>query len=262
MADRIVKITDDFWNIRGTFRVAGVVDIGTQASVVRKRDGRFVMLDAYTLKGPILEAVNTLTDNGETLDAILNLHPFHTLHVEAVHKAFPKARLIGSERHVRKAPDLPWDDRLIDDPALQAEFADDLQLKKPLGVDFISDDENVHFSSILAYHPTSGTIHVDDTLTYMKVPVVGGLIGKPDVLSFHPTLGKALEDRPGAAGDFRAWAKELAADWGDARHLCAAHMRNLDLDADPPRDTPIGERILRALERVEGTLKKHEDRHG
>lgn len=46
MADRIVEISEDFWNIRGSFKIGGLLDIGTQASLARLGDGRYVLLDS------------------------------------------------------------------------------------------------------------------------------------------------------------------------------------------------------------------------
>ncbi|MFT6377963.1 MAG: hypothetical protein ACJARS_004626, partial [bacterium] len=51
MSDPLIHVADDFWNIRGSFKIFGVVDIGTHASLVRRPNGRFVLLDAYTLSG-------------------------------------------------------------------------------------------------------------------------------------------------------------------------------------------------------------------
>ena len=76
-------------------------------------------------------------------------------------------------------------------------------------VDFISANENVHFSSVLVLHRASKTIHVDDTLMYVRLPRMMGAFGLTDVMSFHPTLPKALEKRAGAARDFRDWTEEL-----------------------------------------------------
>ena len=105
MADRLIEIGNGFWNIRGTFRVGGLVQIGTQASLVRLRDGRFVLLDSYTLPDAILGQVRELTDDGKDVDAIINVHPFHTIHVAAAHQQFPAARLFGTARHVQQASD-------------------------------------------------------------------------------------------------------------------------------------------------------------
>jgi hypothetical protein len=114
-------------------------------------------------------------------------------------------------------------------------------------VDFISANESVHFSSVLAYHPASKTIHADDTLMYLRLPLVGGV-------RFHPTLSQALLREPGATAAFQAWAEGLAARWGDARSLCAAHSAAL-LDVD---DLP--DQIRAALSGVAGKLRNHERR--
>ena len=71
MANDILSVAEDFWNIRGSFRVGGVVDVGTQASLVRLASGKFVFLDAYTLSGAPRRAVNELTAGGENVEAIL-----------------------------------------------------------------------------------------------------------------------------------------------------------------------------------------------
>ena len=60
--------------------MTGVLNVGTQSSLVKLAEGRFVFLDSYTLNGEIRERVMTLTDQGRTVEAALNVHPFHTLH--------------------------------------------------------------------------------------------------------------------------------------------------------------------------------------
>lgn len=252
MSDPLIHVADDFWNIRGSFKIFGVVDIGTHASLVRRPNGRFVLLDAYTLSGDIEQQVRDLTDGGAAVEAILNLHPFHTIHVQRSHEQFPQARLYGTSRHIAKAPNLPWQSEHTDDPALHALF-DEFTFSLPSGVDFISSDENVHFSSVLAIHNASGTLHVDDTLMNTNLPFVGGV-------RFHPTLNKALQPRAGAASEFREWAKSFADQCSTVDNLCAAHTRAL-LRADTQTET-ISARILSALARVEGVLQAHEKRHG
>ena len=73
---------------------------------------------------------------------------------------YPGAKLFGSSRHAEKLPDLPWQKALLDDPKTFAEFDEDVDLRIPAGVDFISSNESVHFSSVVAYHPATKTIHV------------------------------------------------------------------------------------------------------
>ncbi len=260
MANDILSVAEDFWNIRGSFRVGGVVDVGTQTSLVRLSSGKFVFLDAYTLSGAPRRRVNELTAGGENVGAILNLHPFHTVHVRRMHEQFPQARLYGTARHLERFPELPWESTRTEDAALHELFSEDFDFSVPRGVDFISANEHVHFSSVLVLHRASGTIHSDDTLMYLRLPLLLRMVGLGDQVGFHPTLAKALERRAGAAQDFRQWAAELINNWRDAENLCAAHTGAL-LAADN-RGAPIHARLQRALDKAESTLAAHERKYG
>ncbi|MFC1702069.1 hypothetical protein ACFL1J_04935 [Pseudomonadota bacterium] len=259
MSNKLLQIADNFWNIRGSFKIAGLIDIGTQASLVRLASGKFVFLDSYTLDGAVLREVSRLTNDGKDVVAVLNLHPFHTIHVTWMHKHFPDARHYGTARHLSRFPELVWQPALIEDPKTQAKFAADFEFSVPRGVDFISDDENLHFSSVLVLHRDSQTLHVDDTLMYIRLPLLLRFFGLPNSFSFHPTLAKVLEKRGGAAQDFRNWGNELAENWQDTRTLCAAHTATLVTGEGDP---PIHDRILAALEKVESTLQTHERKYG
>jgi hypothetical protein len=260
MKHRVLHVADDFWNIRGSFKTAGVVDVGTQVSLVRLGSGKFVFLDSYTLGDAVAREVRELTNGGADVEAILNLHPFHTIHVKRMHEQFPKAKLYGTARHVSRFQALPWETLRSEDPELHAMFGDDFDFSVPRGVDFISKNENLHFSSVLAFHLPSKTIHVDDTLTYVRLPKIARAFGKTDLTIFHPTLAKVLERRAGAAADFRKWAEELAERWRDAQNLCAAHTAALL--AEKNDGASIHARILEALDRVRGTLDAHERKYG
>lgn len=253
MADTLVPITEGFWNLRGSFKLGGVLDIGTQASLVRLASGRFVLLDAYTLQGPILDQVWDLTDGGAAIDAVVNLHPFHTVHVKRVHGQLPHARWYGTARHHAKAPDVPWRDTLCEDPALSAQFDGEFRFSVPAGLDLVPDNPNVHTSSVLALHRPTRVLHVDDTLGFNKLPLVGGL-------AIHPALPKALSKRAGAAAAFRSWANgELLELCAQADHLCTAHMGAL-----PPHQgsAAITAAVRAAVAKVEGAVAKHERRWG
>jgi len=200
MRPHIIRLTDDFWNIRGSFKIGGVVDIGTQASLVRRSNGAFVFLDSCGLSGAVEREVLERTNGGKDVEAILNLHPFHTVYTRKMHQRFPNARLYGTKRHVSRFPELRWEGKRTDEPELHTMFAEDFEFSVPRGVDFISPNEKVHFSSVLALHRASKSIHVDDTLTYVRFPPVVRALGLHDLLSLHPTLGQALEKRAGAPG--------------------------------------------------------------
>ncbi|WP_228243560.1 hypothetical protein [Porphyrobacter sp. GA68] len=258
MTEHITDFGHGFHHIRGQHRIGGLVDVGTHCSLVRLADGGAVFLDSYTLPGDILAQVRRMTANGADVRAILNLHPFHTVHCEWMHRTFPDARLYGTRRHRDRLPHLPWDDVLCEEDGLAERFGADLNFSVPGGVDLVCEKENVHFASVLAFHPGSGTIHVDDTLSCVQLP--GPLRGLPlpmtGSLRFHPTLASALKPEPGAADAFTAWAYDLGADWHDARRVATAHNSVVELHGDFP------ERIGEALGQVQPVLARHRRRHG
>lgn len=250
MADQLVPIADGFWNIRGSFKVAGLLDVGTQTSLVRLRSGDFILLDSYELSGQIAQEVLALTDGGRAVRAILNLHPFHTTHVKASAEQFPNALLYGTRRHKAQAPGLAWQAPHTEDAALHELFGDDFAFSVPRGVDFVPKDQRSHFASVLALHKASGTLHVDDTLSWSKLPLMRGL-------KFHPTLRFALQKRAGAAAEFRNWAEELVESCSSVQQLCTAHMRAL-----PDRTQTATARVRAALADVSALLDKHTQRYG
>ena len=260
MAKSVIQVGDAFWNLRGSFKIGGVIDIGTHASLVRLQSGRFVLLDACALTDEIEAHVSRLTNDGKDLEAVLHLHPFHTVHVKKMHARFPEAKLYGTARHVDKFPALPWQDMRTEDASLHEALSDDFEFSVPRGVDFISANENVHFSSVLAFHRASKTIHVDDTLMYIRFPKVARLLGKRDTLSFHLTLGQALQKRAGAAAEFRSWAEQLTERWSSAENLCAAHTATLL--ASKNQGDSIHARLRQALDKVSAKLSAHEKKFG
>ena len=255
MTNDFVQFADGFWNIRGSFKIGGLLDVGTHCSLVRLSDGSFVFLDSYTLSDAVRAEVDRLTDGGANVAAILNLHPFHTLHCAWMHEAFPHADLYGTARHKSKLPGLAWHDDRCEGDALAERFGDDVAFSVPRGVPLVCEDESVHFSSVLAFHRASGTIHVDDTFNYLDKGFPLSATPLTGKLAFHPTLGKALEHRAGAADEFREWAIDLGIDWADARRIATAHNAALELDGDFP------ERVGAALGEVKSVLDRHRARH-
>ncbi|WP_422357825.1 hypothetical protein [Qipengyuania flava] len=252
MSDRLIDLGNGFWTVRGSLRIGGVFDVGTQCSLVRLANGNFVFLDSYTLTDAIRAEVDALTDGGARVEAIINVHPFHTLHCEWMHRAFPQAKLYGTARHLEHLPDLPWESLRCEDDGLAQRYADDFAFSVPRGVVLVSDDESVHFSSVLMLHRASGTLHVDDTFVYLRKGFPLNLLPFTGRLGFHPTLAKALEPRAGAADAFRDWAIGLGVDWADTRRIAAAHNAVLELDAKQLPDL-----IGAALGRVKPVLDAH-----
>ena len=256
---QVVEVAPGFWNIRGSFKIAGLIDVGTHCSLVRRASGSFVFLDACELSDATHRWVEALTDGGERIEAVLHLHPFHTLHVKSFAASFPRAKLHGTARHLERFAELPWQALRTEDAELHAELAGDFELTVPRGMELVPEKPNLHFSSVLAIHTATKTLHVDDTLVYFAMPRLLRALRR-DALSFHPTLAKVLERRAGAARDFRDWARELVERAKRVDNLCAAHVRNL-LSSEN-RGASISERIERALAKVEPKLAAHERRHG
>lgn len=260
MSNKIIQISEDFWNIRGSFKIKGLLDVGTHVSLVRLSNGKYVFLDSYTLSDSARITVDELTDGGEKIEAVINVHPFHTVHVAWMQEQYPKAKHYGTARHLSRFPELEWQDIRSEDAPLHEMYSDDLEFTVPRGVDFISEDENVHFSSVMVWHRASKTIHVDYTVNYIRFPSLLRMVGMNDSMSFHPTLAKALEKRAGAAGDFRQWAEEMTERWRSTENLCAAHTTLLIENKN--QGPSIHERLVSALQKTAGTLNAHEDKYG
>lgn len=254
----IIEVGDGFWNLRSPFKLRGVLDIKTHASLVRRASGQYVLLDACALDPAQARWLNERTSNGTAIEAILHLHPFHSAFVRPFHERYPRAKLYGTTRHKSRFSDLPWEEQATESPALHELFAADLDFSVPRGVDFIPARPNLHFSSVLAFHRASRTLHVDDTLCYLRLPKLIAPL-KPDVLMFHPTLWKVLQPRARAAAEFRDWLTELVRRAHDLDNLCTAHTHTW-LGRD--RATPLATRIEDAVASLERRLDAHERAHG
>lgn len=251
------QLAENFWNFRGSFKIAKILDVGTQMSLVRCANGRFLVLDSYSVDDDDRENLLALTDGGKAIDAIINVHPFHTLHCRAMHDLAPPARLIGTRRHRVAAAELPWEDGVIEDPRTQADFVKELDFSLPGGVDLVTDDDSVHAGSVLVRHRDSGIVHVDDTLNVLAAPGILGRILPQSQLKFHQALPKALEKRPGAADAFVRWAQKIAQDWTHTSIVCAAHSAVRRLSREGWQ-----KELLEALSGVRKTLDKHRAEFG
>lgn len=258
MGNSIIDCGASFYNFRGQLKMmGGLVDIGTQCSLVRRPSGGYVMIDSMELTEAQRKKVDLLTDGGRQIEAVINVHPFHTLHVEWAHKAFPDAKHYGTARHLQMFPNLSWQDVLVEFPAFPPLFSDVLEFTEPKGVILIPEDQNVHFSSILAYHPASQTIHVDDTLSFLDMPFPLSLMSFSGKLIFHPALAKAMEPRAGAADDFRQWAIDMGIAWHTTKRVATAHNGVYRVGAER-----FPELIGEALGRVKLVLDKHRKEYG
>jgi len=259
MPKNVISVGEGFWSVRGSLKLGGVVDVGTQASLVRRRNGKYLMLDACELDPETRRWIDQETSGGEAIEAVLHLHPFHTLSVRSLHGIYANAKLYGTARHHGLLSDLPWQSEKTEQPALHELFADDLAFSVPRGVDFIPSNDKLHFSSVLAFHNASRTLHVDDTLNYVRMPRLLRPLKQDLLFGFHPSLSRVLERRAGAVKDFRAWAAELVERSRSVDNLCAAHTSVL---RQAHGGLPISARIEEAVRGLERRLIAHERRHG
>lgn len=219
MSDKIIDLGAGFWNIRGTFRLGGVLNIGTQCSLVKLASGQFVFLDSYTLTDEVRAQVMALTNNGQDVEAVLNVHPFHTVHCAQMAKDFPQAIFYGSSRHQKKVPEVQWAEDLVESDAV-AERYTELKFSMSQGIHYIAPNEMIHAGSLLVFHPASKSLHVDDTFMSPPTKLLEAVL--PELL-LHPTTKKALKNEPNAGKQYCDWASNLAHDWRDVRNFCAAH---------------------------------------
>lgn len=302
---------NSFYNIRGSFRIFGIINIGTHASLVRLGElenggslptvstttsttattastatigtssttssaipalaavddkSRWVLLDSIDFSEEQLRDIKSLTNDGDAIAAIINVHPFHTVYTKKAAEAFPSAKLYGTARHHTKLPTLAWEPTVVESPEFPTEFASnfgkDFEFSVPEGVDFVPANENIHFSSVLAYHVPTKTVHSDDTFGSMSLPYLATWLGyKQHTVSLHPTLGSALQRRVGAAEDFRGWLKALLERWNIV-NLVTAHNSNYlqkDVESDPEKMS-INQLLAQSLESWEPTLQQHEQK--
>ncbi|MDH5833454.1 hypothetical protein [Luteimonas kalidii] len=253
----MAKLSDRVWNFRGKHRIAGVLDVGTQMSLVRRGDGRFVVVDGCALDAVQHAELMSLTGNGAQVAAVVHVHPFHTLHVEATQRLFPQATLYGTARHRERAPALPWSGPAVETWSEGHPLADVFDLSVPDGVDFVCPDERVHVASVLVRERASRIVHVDDTLNVLAGPGALRHLLPVSGLRMHPMLSRALRPQAGAAAAYAAWARALAVRWADTRIVCAAHSAVRVLP-----EGGFAREVEAALGKVSRTLERHRQRYG
>ncbi len=228
MTDEIYDLGQGFWSIRGSFIKNGIMDIGVQSALIKLSSGRFIFLDSYTLTGEVRQQVMALTNDGRDVEAVLNVHPFHTIYCAQMAKDFPQAIFYGSSRHHAKVPDVSWSEDLVESDAVTTRYTE-LEFSLPKGIYYISPNENVHASSLLVYHPASQSLYIDDTF---EIPPSKLFHAVQPSLGLHPTTKQALIDEATASEQYCDWATNLAHAWRDARYFCGAHSGLVEFGED------------------------------
>ena len=148
-ADRneLRQIGPGFWNVRGHFRIlAKLMDIETHMSFIKLRNGNFLVIGTIELDDELRQEINHLTDNGNKIEAVLGIHPFHTLAFPAFYQSYPNAKYYGTPRHLRRLTQIPWVDSL-DHCHVRTKWEPDVQLRIPAG-----QSSPVRYNSAYLFH--------------------------------------------------------------------------------------------------------------
>jgi len=225
--DRITLIGTGFYNIRSSFKVFGLIEVGTHMSLIRLSSGKFLIIDTIEIDDPLKTKINDLTNNGDLIEAVVATHPFHTIFFPAFYTLYPNAKYYGCPRHLKNITTIPWQGSFQDEASLKLWESEHIYLRIPDGAEFIDPIQTNHFSSVFVYHQPSRTIHVDDTIGFHPNPgcLLSCLVGaKRNQLGFW-SLEKGLKQESEAPMQFKQWVEQLLNDW-DFDNICAAHSGN------------------------------------
>ena len=150
-------------------------------------------------------------------------------------------------RHHKKIPEVRWADDLVESDAV-AERYSDLKFSMSEGIYYISPNEMIHAGSLLAYHPASKSLHVDDTFMSPPMKLLEAVL--PELI-LHPTTKKALKDEPNAGEQYCDWATNLAHEWRDVRNFCAAHSYLVKF-----KDGEFEKALIKAIDKARPKLTK------
>ncbi|PRP76281.1 hypothetical protein PROFUN_07803 [Planoprotostelium fungivorum] len=197
---QIVRIGEGFWNIRGSYRYKGIVNIA------RLQNGKFLLIDAVPLNDELKDELVRFTDNG-------NAAPHY-----------------GTPRHLRRLTDIQWVGSL-QSCEIRSKWSPEIEMRIPAGAEFAEPlpERTNHFSCVFVYHRESKTIHEDDTIMVISDPgfflrFLGGM--KPDSMTFHQSMcNVGLYPTPEAPYQFIDWLTALINDW-DFDNVVGAHIGN------------------------------------
>src|SRR3989338_2874866 len=109
VAEKSIKeIGTNFFNIRTSFKIKGLINIGTHMSLIKLSTGKFLVIDTVPLDEALKKEIDQLTNNGNDIEAVVATHPFHTLAFPDFYKNYPNAPYYGTPRHLRNQKDIPW----------------------------------------------------------------------------------------------------------------------------------------------------------
>jgi hypothetical protein len=131
--NELFEVGPNFWNIRVSFKMfAGLVDLGSQMSLIRLNNGKFIVIDAVVLTDQTRADIDRLTENGKNIEAVIAVHPFHTLAFPSFYEIYPKAQYYGTPRHLRRLTQIPWAVSL-EDCNVRNKWEPEIEMRIPAG---------------------------------------------------------------------------------------------------------------------------------
>lgn len=104
-------------------------------SVIRISNGNFLVIDTVAMNDKLKTDLDELTHNGTKIEAVIAVHPFHTLAYSAFYKAYPGVKYYGTPRHLRKLTDIQWAGQLddVENKELLSKWTPEVELRIPAG---------------------------------------------------------------------------------------------------------------------------------
>uniref|UniRef100_A0A7S4P470 Metallo-beta-lactamase domain-containing protein n=1 Tax=Paramoeba aestuarina TaxID=180227 RepID=A0A7S4P470_9EUKA len=247
-----------FWNVRASFKVKSILEIGTHMSIIRLQNGKFLVIDTVPLDPRLKEEFDQLTNNGKDIEAVIATHPFHTLAFPAFREAYPDAPFYGCPRHLRTQPELKWEGEISQH---LCRWKEDVEMRIPAGCEYVAPvpEASNHFVSVWVLAKKQKCVHVDDTLNYFADPnllmKVAGV--HKEELMFHPSMkGPGLYPTPEAPEQFKQWVLKVIQEW-EFEAVCTAHR-----DILPRGGRQKLAKALNAAEPLFADLKKRNEKGG
>eukprot|EP01113_Clastostelium_recurvatum_P013563 TRINITY_DN1721_c0_g2_i2.p1 TRINITY_DN1721_c0_g2~~TRINITY_DN1721_c0_g2_i2.p1 ORF type:complete len:215 (+),score=4.45 TRINITY_DN1721_c0_g2_i2:70-645(+) len=186
----LTEVAPGFYNARGKWKAGGVLEFGTQMSIVKLESGMFIVIDSIEVSVELKNEIDMLTSYGSKIEAVMGVHPFHTMHFDAFYRLYPNALYIGTPRHLRIVRSVPWTGDFTN-CKWRNFWSPEIEMRIPEGAEFefpVPERTN-HFSSVFFYHRASRTLHVDDTIMYFEtLPLIVRLIYSKNSMVFHLSI--------------------------------------------------------------------------
>jgi hypothetical protein len=224
---KMIEIHPTFLNLRASLTfLGGMIDIGTHMSLIKLSTGKYLVIDTCDVNSTDKEKIDTITNNGELIEAVIGTHPFHTLYFEPFHRWYPNVPYYGTPRHIRRLTSIAWAGDISKPENLRKWEPEGIFMRIPDGADFDPEDQGNHFSCVFVYHSASKTIHIDDTVMNFghSVGCVLGCLVPRNTMQFWD-LKKGLNKTKSAPNDFRQFIEGVINDW-DFDNIVAAHTDN------------------------------------